>query len=224
MDTNTESKEVAPTSIEKEVAPVPAHEEHKTPKVISVKMAVTIAAVIILGALAFYHKGWFIVATVNGSPISRFSVISDLEKTSGKKALDAIITKKLLNDEANKKGIIVTNDEVTAEIQKIETQVKAQGGTLDAALSAQGMTRGEMEEQITLQKKLEKLLDDKLQVTDEEVAKILVASKVTVPKGEEEKYKEQAKAQIRVQKLNAAAGAFIEELKTKVSIKYFVNY
>lgn len=216
MDANIEKKEITPEQV---------HEKgEKSPKVISVKAAIIVAAAIVLLALAFYCKGVFIAATVNGSPVSRLSIISELEKTSGKKALDAVITKKLLSDEAKGKGIIVTSDELNAEITKIETQVAAQGGTLDAVLAQQGMTRKDMEEQITFQKILEKLLGDKIAVTDEEVTKLLTDSKVSIPKGEEEKYKAQAKEQIRGQKLNDAAGAFIESLKSQASIKYFVNY
>lgn len=222
MDTNIETKEAAPEPVHEE--PKEMKEEEKKPKVISVKAAVVIAGVIILGALLFYFKGVFIAAMVNGSPVSRLSVISELEKTAGKKALDTIITKKLLNDEAKKKGVVITNDEVNAEIAKIEEQIKTQGGTLDAVLTQQGMTRKDMAEQISLQKKLEKLIADKIQVSDEEAAKLLADSKVAVPKGEEEKYKAQAKEQIRGQKLNDAAGAFIESLRTQASIKYFVNY
>lgn len=222
MDTNIETKEVMPEPAHEEVKET--KEEEKKPKVISVKAAVIVAVVIVLLALAFYCKGLFIAATVNGSPVSRLSVISELEKTSGKKALDSLITKKLLNDEAKKKGVTVTTDEVNAEITKIEEQLKTQGGTLDAVLAQQGMTRADMVEQITLQKKLEKLLGDKIAVTDEEAMKLLTDSKVAVPKGEEEKYKAQAIEQIRGQKLNDAAGAFIESLRTQASIHYFVNY
>jgi foldase protein PrsA len=221
MDTNKESKE-------KEDASELMHEEtevaEKKPRVISVKMAAIIAGILVFGAIAFYWKGLFIAAMVNGSPVSRFVVIHELESASGKKALDTIITKKLLNDEAKKKEIVITSDDLNAEITKIEEQVKAQGGTLDAVLLQQGMTRKDMEEQITFQKKLEKLLADKIQVTDEEAMKFLTDSKVAVPKGEEDKFKEQAKTQIRGQKLNDAAGAFIESLKSDASIKYFVNY
>ncbi len=41
-------------------------------------------------------KGQFIAATVNGSSISRWSLIQELEKQSGKSTLDTMITKKLI--------------------------------------------------------------------------------------------------------------------------------
>ncbi|MBI2120623.1 MAG: SurA N-terminal domain-containing protein [Parcubacteria group bacterium] len=217
------------TNESKEVTSVSAHEpveqgSTQSSKGVSVKTALVLAVIIILGALAFYYKGVFVAATVNGSPVSRLSVITELERSSGKATLDTIITKKLLIDEAKKQGIAVTDEDVTLEIQKIEEQIKAQGGTLDEVLLSQGMNREAMKEQITLQKKLEKLLADKIQVTDEEIAALFTDNKVTVPKGEEEKYKEQAREQIRGQKLNDAAATFIDSLKSQSSIKYFVSY
>jgi parvulin-like peptidyl-prolyl isomerase len=191
---------------------------------ISMKTAVIIGIIIIFGALLFYCKGLFIAATVDGAPISRISVIRQLESESGKKALEDMIIKQLLNKAAREKGIKITSEDIDAEIQKIEEQVKAQGGTLDEMLSAQGMTRESVSEQIMLQKKIEKLLEDKVQVTDEEAEKLVADSKVTVPKGEEEKFKTQAKEQIRVQKMNNELGAYIESLKTQAKIRYFVNY
>lgn len=217
MDTNIEPKDTVTE---------PVHEKpaETKQKVISVKTASIIAVVIILGALAFYYKGLLIAATVNGSPISRMSVVAELERTSGKQVLDAIVTKKLLNDEARKQGITVTSDEVNAEITKIEDQIKAQGGTLDAALVQQGITRKDMEEQLILQKKLEKLLGDKLQVSDEEAMNLLTQSKVSIPKGEEEKYNEQAKEQLRGQKMNTAASELVDSLRTSAKVRYFVSY
>ncbi len=191
---------------------------------ISVKTARIIAVVIIFGALAFYFKGLLIVATVNGSPISRFALIHKLEKASGKSTLNALITQKLLDDAATKKGIIVSADEVNTEIAKAETQVKSQGQTLDTVLAGQGMTLESFKHQILMQKKLEKLLGDKIHVTDEEAQKFITDSNVVIPKGEEEKYKEQAKEQLKQKKLNNTAQAFIESLHSDASIRYFVNY
>ncbi len=232
MDIITEEKKEGGAETEREESTEMTIEEKKAVslavsnrlKGISVKTAFIIALVIILAALVFYMKGWFIAATVNGSPVSRISVIHELERSSGKQTLEAIITKKLLGDEARKQGIEVTKDEVAAEIAKIENQIKTQGGTLEQVLASQGITKKDMEREIILQKELEKLLADKIAVTDEEVAALLAAGKITVPKGKEEEYKEQAKEQLRSQKLNSAAGSFLEALRDSASIRYFVNY
>jgi hypothetical protein len=190
----------------------------------SVRVAVIIAAIIIAGALAFYCRGFFIAATVDGSPISRLSVINEAEKQSGKTILDNLILKKIVENEVARKHIVVTNAEVAAEIAKIEETVKAQGGTLDQALQSQGITRAELTEQITLQKKVEKLLPSAPTVSDAEIQEYIVNNKITIPAGKEAEYTAEVKAQMEKQKLNDAITALLTTLKEKASIQYFVNY
>ena len=191
---------------------------------ISIKAAIVIGVIIVVGALAYRYKGLLVAATVNGSPISRFSVIEELEKKSGKATLDALIIQKLIAVEAQKKGITVNDNDVNAEIKKIEEQLKEQGKTLAEALSAQGMTEEDLRVQLATQKKLEKLLEDKIQVTDEEIAQFIKDSKIVIPAGQEDSYKNQARDQIQQNKLNDAVGVFIDSLRSTAKIKYFVSY
>ncbi|MDP2668452.1 MAG: SurA N-terminal domain-containing protein [bacterium] len=193
--------------------------------IIRSKKAVIIgAAVVVLLVLGFMYKGLVVAALVNGAPISRFQVLGQLEKMSGKNVLDSLITKKLIEDEAKAKGITVTQDEVNAEISKIEEQIKTQGGTLDTALAQQGMTREDLETQISVNTKIQKLLADKLIVTGEEIAKYITDNKVNVPKGQEQQFNDNIKAQLAQQKLSTEAQAFVASLKASAKIKYFVNY
>ena len=48
-------------------------------------------------------RGLFVVALVNGEPISRIEVIKALEKQGGKATLDSLVTKKLIAQEARSK-------------------------------------------------------------------------------------------------------------------------
>jgi len=196
----------------------------KKRKFIGTKTAVIIAIIIILAALVYYYKGLFIAATINGSPITRLAVIEELEKASGKQALDSLITKKLINDEAIKKGISVASEEVDAEIKNIEDQVKAQGQTLEQVLTAQNMKLEDLKQQISTRKILEKILADKLQVTEDEITKFIKDNNVTIPEGQEITYKNQIIAQLKQQKLNTEAELLITSLKSQSVIKYFINY
>jgi len=191
---------------------------------INKKTAIIIAVIIVLAALAYLSKGLFIAATVNGSPISRLAVILKLEKSSGKSLLDSLITEKLIQDEAKAKKIVVSDDEINGEIKKIEDQIIAQGSTIDAALAAQGMSADDLKKQILLQKEIEKLLADKINVTDEEAAQYIKDNKVTVPAGQETATNEQIKSELRNQKLNTEAQSLLSDLKSKAKINYFVNY
>ena len=191
---------------------------------ISIKTAIIIVVIITLGVLAYVYKGLFIAATVNGSPISRLAIIQKLEKASGKNLLESLITEKLIQDEANAKKIVVSNDEINAEIKKIQDQITAQGGTLDAALSAQGMNMDDLKKQIILQKEMEKLVADKINVTDQEIAQYIKDNKISIPSGQEAATNDQVKNELRNQKLNTEAQALISDLKAKAKIRYFVNY
>jgi len=177
-----------------------------------------------LGVLAYIYKGLFIAATVNGSPISRLAIIQELEKASGKNLLDSLIIEKLVQNEANAKKITVSNDEINGEIKKIEDRIVAQGSTLDAALAAQGMTMEDLKKQIILQKEVEKMVADKINVTDEEVTQYIKDNAISIPEGQEATTTAQIKDELRNQKLNKEAAALITTLKSQAKIRYFVNY
>lgn len=179
--------------------------------------------VIITGAL-FYYKGLFVAASVDGALISRFSVIGELEKQSGKQALDTIIVETLIKREAAARDISVSEDEITEEIKNIETRVASQGGTLSEALAMQGMTEDALRAQIRTQKQIEKMLADKIVVSDEEVQKYITENKIAPPKDKEQEARESIKEQLKNDKLNKEVRAFITSLKEKAKIKYYVNY
>lgn len=183
-----------------------------------------VSALVVLAAL-FFGRGLLIAATVNGSPVYRVSVIQELEKQSGKQALDAMINKKLVETELAKQNISVAKEEVDAEIKKLEAEVAEQGGTLAQALAAQGMTENNLREQITIQKKLEKLLGDKISVTAEEVDAYIKSSKATPPAGTKmEDFKAQINEQMKEQKLQQEAQKWVAGLTANAKIKYYVNY
>ena len=176
-------------------------------------------------AALFALKGLFIAATVNGSPISRLSVIQELERGSGKAVLESLVVKRLIDNEADKKGIEISDDEVNAELVKVEIQIKAaQGRTLDEALASQGMLLETLKKQIVIQKELEALLADKIQVTDADKEKFIADNKIEIPKGEEVSYNDQITQEIKQQKLNAESKTFVDSLKAANTIRYFVNY
>ncbi|MEK7627403.1 MAG: SurA N-terminal domain-containing protein [Patescibacteria group bacterium] len=191
---------------------------------INIKIAIIIAVIIAVGALVYIYRGLFIAVTVDGSPISRLTVIRNLEKASGKSLLDSLITEKLIQNEANKKGIIVSNDELNARITIIQDQIVAQGSTLDAALVTRNMTMEDLRKQIALQIEVEKLVADKINITDEEVAQYIKDYAVSIPKGQEATIVAKIKDDLKNQKMSAEADSLITSLRSQANIRYFVNY
>ena len=175
-------------------------------------------------ALAYFYKGLFIVATVNGSPISRLSVIEKMEKTSGKQILDGLVTQKLVLGELDNRKIYATNEEVADELKKIEEQVTGQGNSLEQVLEMQGMNREELIEQISINLRVTKLFSEETQTSDDEVVKYIKDNKLTVPKGQETQFKDQVREQIKSGKLSETAKSWIETIRSQASINYFVTY
>jgi len=193
-------------------------------KFMTVKFSVILVAVILLAAIGYGYRGLVVAATVDGSPISRLSVIRMLEKQSGKIVLDNLITEKLIASEAEKRGISIPKEEIDAVVSDIEKQVGAQGQTLDQALSMRNMTREDLISQITLEKELQKILSDQIQVSGSDIDNFIKENKITPPKGEEADFRKNVEDQLRQQKLSSEANVFITSLKEKASIGRFVDY
>ena len=189
------------------------------------KTAVVALSVLLIGGLAYYYKNLLVAATVNGSLISRWSILSQLEASSGKNVLDSLITKKLIEDEAKSKNITVSQADVDTEIKAIEERLVSQGGTLVAALEAEKMTMEKLREQVTINKSLHQLVADKLTVSDEDVENYLKQMGGDIPSSvSEAEFKSQIKAQLQNQKFGTEAQSFIDALRAQANIKYYVEY
>ncbi|MDO8569204.1 MAG: SurA N-terminal domain-containing protein [bacterium] len=193
-------------------------------KFITLKSIILFVFVVVI-VLGYIYKGLFIAATVNGSPISRFSVIGLLEKESGKMVLDNLISEKLILNEAKNRNITVSQEEIDTVLKNIESQVKIQGQTLDQALVTQNMSKEDLIKQITIQKKLESMLSDKIQIAAEEIDKFIKDNKITTPKDlKQEDFRKNIENQLRQQKLGMEVNTFVTGLREKASIGRFVNY
>ena len=201
----------------------PKIEDNSTRK-FSPKVLGIVIVVLILAGLAFYYKNLWIAATVDGHIISRWSVIQKLEKQNGRVALDGLIDDKLISNEAKKKNITITDEDINKKLDTIKSQIEASGGTIDAALASAGLTMDDLKKQIILQLKLEKLLGDKINVTDEEVDKNIKDNKIPVPAGQEAQTKDQIREQMKSDKFGNEAGKYIADLKVAAKIKNFVSY
>jgi len=192
---------------------------------ISIRTACIIAGAVIVLALLFSCRGMFVAATVNGRPISRLAVIHQLEKNAGKTTLDMIIVQTLIDMEAKKQGIVVTREEIDAQIKTIEDQIAAQGATtLAEMLVSRGMTQKDLEKQIITQQQVEKLVAEKTVVSDAEVDQFLSSQKITLKAAEEAEVRSQIAMQLKQEKINTEGNALVEALKDAANISYFVDF
>lgn len=188
---------------------------------------VAVAVIFILVALALYYKNVFVAATVNGQPITRIAVVKQLEAQNGKQTLDALVTQTLILQEAKKRNVNISQQDIDAELAKISKNVEAQGSTLDQALTAQGMTKNQLIEQIRIQLALDKMVGDNFKASQSEIDDFVKQSQEQLPEGSTTTAAElaaEAKNQIAQEKKQQAMQELIAKLQKEAKINTFVNY
>lgn len=191
------------------------------------KLFLYVFTLLIVAGLIYLVGKVMLVATVNGEMIDRISVIKQLEKQGGKKVLDTVIVKALVKQEAKKRKVNVTDDEVQSEISKIEKNVVAQGTTVDALLEQQGMTKKDLQDDIKLQLLVTKMVDKNFTITDKEIEDYISSQKDLPSVGgapAQAMTKDQAKEALNQQKIQSKIQTFIADLKSKAKISYFIKY
>lgn len=195
-------------------------------KIGSIPKKAKIAIIVLLTLLAlFFGKSFFVAAVVNGIPIGRINVLKQLEKQGGADALASLIERSLIFQEARRQGVKVTEADIESQIASIEEILKSQNLTLEDALSARSQTQADLVEQIKIQKTVEAILGQKINISEEDIKNYFEENKDLLEEGATlEDVKEDIKAQLYQQRLNEEYSQWIEELKTKAKIFYFVNY
>lgn len=173
-------------------------------------------------ALVYLLKDEIIVASVNGRPVTRWNLTKTMEKQYASNVLQNITLEMLVEQELKKAGVVVTDEEMNAEISKIEEQLSAQGQNLDDLLAAQGLTRAEVKKQLTISKGLEKLLADKVSASDEEIKAYFEQNKDAIGANAKlEDVSASIKTQLSQQKLVAEQQKWLAEVKKNAKINYF---
>jgi parvulin-like peptidyl-prolyl isomerase len=186
-------------------------------------LAIFLGVIVFAGTL-FAVKSLFIVAIVNNTVITRFSLDQELEKQYGQKVLQNRVTEALIKQEAKKRNISITKEELTAEMSKVEGEIKASGQDLDTLLSAYGMTRADYEKQTNLQLLVNKLVSGNNVVTDEEITAYFDTNKTSYPAGTTfESVKEDIRTQLNQSKTSENIQTWLTDLEQKAKITYFLN-
>jgi len=180
-------------------------------------------SVVILGGL-YLIRNQFIVATVNRRPITRWQLLKTLEKQSGNQTLDNLITEILISQEARKEEIVITPKEIEEEIKKIKENFTAQGQDFEVLLEMQGINAEELSKQIRIQKILEKMVGQDIEITPEEVDEYLETNKEFLPEDQSpEELEKQATENLKQQKMGLAVQAWLADLKEKAKINYLLE-
>lgn len=126
------------------------------------------------------------VATVNGSKITKEQLYDKLVEAGGETTLDNLITTTLVDQEAEKAGVTVTDADINQEIEDLKTQFGGEEA-LNSALAQSSMTMDDLKAQMPLQVKIRKILEPKVvsTITDDDIKKYYDDNKASFNQEEE---------------------------------------
>ncbi|REE94361.1 foldase protein PrsA [Paenibacillus taihuensis] len=126
------------------------------------------------------------VGSVNGVAITKDQLYDAMLKVGGTQTMDNLIQEALVKQEADKKGITVTDADIDAEIAKIKKQFPSDSD-FEAALQQAGMTLEDLKAQTPMQLRITKLVEPQVKVTADDIKKYFDENKATFNEPEQVK-------------------------------------
>lgn len=226
-NSQTKSK---PAVIKEESISVTTIEDLTQPHTLRVKkprFGYIIAAVciIIIGILLFIYRGLFVAVVVNGQPISRLSVIQETEKESGKQALATIVRNTLIQQEASKENVTVSDQEVNTQLNTVKANLARQGENINDVLATQGMTMTDLTQLLRLDLLVQKMVGKQVVIPSKDISNYIAKNQDTLPQNESQaQLQATVKQQLQQQELNQKTQTWLQSLQSNAKIIYFVQY
>jgi foldase protein PrsA len=146
------------------------------------------------------------VASVNGTNITKEQLYDKLIEAGGESTLQAMITTELVDQEAKKANVTVTDEDLNAELEDLKAQFGGEAA-FNAALQQSSMSVDDLKKQMPLQVKLRKILEPQVTVTDQEIKDYYEANKATFNE------EEQVRASHILVETKEEADAILKQLK-----------
>lgn len=133
----------------------------------SIVLAAALIVVLIVNPFG-KNDGDKAIATVNNVDITKDKLYDALVEAGGEQTLESMITKELVQQELDKKSIVITDAQINEEVESVKKMFPSEEA-FNSALTSSGMTLETLKEQTKLQLELTQLLKDKIKITDEEI-------------------------------------------------------
>lgn len=134
-----------------------------------VSLVLAVLLVVVLIKPPFAAKKAEAVATVNGVEITKDQLYNKMAAQGGEQVLSGMIDQELINQEAKKQNITITDADIDAEIKDTYIAQFGSEEALKQALVQYGMTMDNLRSEIANQLKLTKLLEPQVKVTDDQI-------------------------------------------------------
>jgi len=178
-----------------------------------------IRVVVLVLGVGFLFRTKIVTAWVNGKPIYRSAYVRELETQAGEQILDTLVTKELIMQAAKENKITITKEELAEEMKAVEELADQQGLTLEKLLELQGISKSQLTEEIKLQKMIEKIVGQDVEVSDEEISQSLEENRQFLDAtATEAELKETVTNQLEQQKLTEKVREWIGKLQQEAKV------
>ena len=191
-------------------------------KSVAIWVGVFVITLIVVDYAVQYLNHKASVAIVNGERIYRGEFNEQLEEACGANTVSQMIDEALIYQEADKEGISASDEDIDKEIESLEENY---GGReeLEEELEVRNITMESLRQQITTTLLVEKMLEDRIEITEEEKKEFYEEYKDVLFTEDEDPTYEEAEEQITEtlmdQKLNQEYQVWIVEIQEDANIK-----
>lgn len=140
-------------------------------KKIQIALLVVLLLIALIGAFYLFNNKTNadnVVARVNNEVITKDDLYEALVEQNGQAALDSLISDKIIELELKKQNITVTEESIQEEMDKIVSQYGGQEA-FEQALAAYGYTLDDIKTNIEKSLEVQKLLEPKITITEDEM-------------------------------------------------------
>ncbi|MBU0610107.1 MAG: peptidyl-prolyl cis-trans isomerase, partial [Armatimonadetes bacterium] len=136
-------------------------------------LAAMLAATALLTVLGCSNQP---IAIVNGSRVTKKEFYDRLEQAGGERVLADLIARQLLADAFNKSGLKVTEQEITAEIEKMKKEAPNEA-EWQGYLKQQGMNEADFRDFVTFNLKVKKMAEKDVKVDEAALRKFFAENR-----------------------------------------------
>lgn len=144
---------------------------------------ISVVCIIVMAAVPAFavQKLPNVVATVNGEKITKEYLLDCLIDWQSKPVLDEIMNNRVIDHEAKKRGVVVTDAQVKTKIAEIRKMRSGGGGQdLDSILESRGITASHFNTIIKGELQMEAILNKKVKVTANDLVGYMRASHILI--------------------------------------------
>lgn len=127
-----------------------------------------IVGVVVTVVLVILILPHLLIALVDSKPITVFEYYSALNRKYGRDMREQLITEQLVENEAQRRGVKVSDTEVQSKFKEVENQASG-SAQFNQLLSQQGLNATEFKRQIKLQLLVQRMFDKEASVSPKEV-------------------------------------------------------